>query len=302
MMTARIRLLGLVRVLFGTLVLLRTTPVLAPLHVTYLRATSPLLGWPTPMWHVPIWGPSLPAGLVATFCLARTVAIVLFTLGVRARESGVASGFLAWAVMSQDAGSYINTFHLLFLGLIVLGVSGAGSSLALRPELEIDPRSGVALTRVFVASLYAWSGFAKLNSSWSHGEVLQRLYGDAVVHGPIADALLATTPGCAVAAWSVVATELALGPLLLWPRTRGLACIAALAFHAVLELSLHPDFFGFGMSVLLLAFIEIGEARHCAVDMYCGGAVDPVGRQPPERQPPEQKWSVACQEQSPAPH
>jgi hypothetical protein len=285
-MTARTGRLGLVRVLFGTLVLLRTTPVLAPLHITYLRATSPLLGWPAATWHVPMWGPSLAPGLVATFCVVRTLALVLFTLGVRARESGVASGVLAWAVMSQDAGSYINTFHLLFLGLIVLGVSGAGSTFAWRPELEVDPRSGVALTRVFVASVYAWSGFAKLNLSWLQGGVLQRLYSDGIVHGPIADALLPTTPGCAVAAWTVVATELALGPLLLWPRTRGLAWVAALAFHAVLELSLHPDFFGFGMSVLLLAFAQTGGTRHCAVDMYGGGAVGALSTQAPDRQPP----------------
>jgi hypothetical protein len=288
-MTARTGRLGLVRVLFGTLVLLRTTPVLAPLHVPYLRATSPLLGWPSSTWHVPMWGPALPAGLVATFCVARTLAIVLFTLGVHARESGVASGILAWAVMTQNAGSYINTFHLLFLGLIVLGVSGAGSTLAWRRELEVDPRSGLALTRAFVASVYAWSGFAKLNLSWLQGDVLQRLHADGVVHGPIADALLAMTPGCTVAAWTVVGTELALGPLLLWPRTRSLAWVAALTFHAVLELSLHPDFFGFGMSVLLLAFVETGGARHCAVDMYGGGgAVGSLSTQAPDRQTPEQ--------------
>src|SRR4051812_27789955 len=34
------------RVALGALFLLRTTPVLAPLHLPYLSGTSPLVGWP----------------------------------------------------------------------------------------------------------------------------------------------------------------------------------------------------------------------------------------------------------------
>jgi hypothetical protein len=62
----------------------------------------------------------------------------------------------------------------------------------------------------------------------------------------------------------VVATELVLGPLLLWPRTRRIAGVAALTFHAVLEVSLHPDFFGFAMAVLLLAFAQRTPVRRLA--------------------------------------
>jgi hypothetical protein len=96
------------------------------------------------------------------------------------------------------------------------------------------------------------------------GDVLQRLYAGGAVRGPIADALLTSTSGCAAAAWTVVATELVLGPLLLWPRTRRIAGVAALTFHAVLEVSLHPDFFGFAMAVLLLAFAQRTPVRRLA--------------------------------------
>jgi hypothetical protein len=43
--------------------------------------------------------------------------------------------------------------------------------------------------------------------------------------------------------------------LLLWRRTRRPAVVAALAFHAVLQVTVHPDFFGFAMAALLLAFV-----------------------------------------------
>jgi hypothetical protein len=289
-MSTRLGWLGLVRVLFGALVLVRTTPVLAPLHIPYLRATSPLLGWPSATWHVPMWGPALPAVLVAVMCLARTLAVLLFTVGIRARESGVAAGLLAWIVMSQDSGSYINTFHLLFLGMMVLGVSGAGSTCAVLPEQEVDPRSGLALTQAFVASVYAWSGFAKLNASWLSGEVLEVLRSSSAVRGPIAEAFLRSRGSCMAAAWTVAAAELALGPMLLWTRTRRVAWVAAFVFHAVLEISMHPDFFGFAMAVLLLSFAPPGAMNHFAVVSSGGGggAVDSTGRQPPALQPPGQ--------------
>jgi hypothetical protein len=264
-MTARFReigVLGITRILFGTLVLLRTTPVLAPLHVSYLHSTFPLLGWPAAAWHVAFWGLALPAGVVAALCIARTIAVLLFTVGIRARESGVAGVALAWVVLAQDATAYINTLHLLFLGLIVLGTSGAGSVWAWRAEPEIDRRSGLMLTRAFVVSVYAWSGFAKLNASWLRGEVLERLRANDVVAGALSDALLSSTTGCAAAAWAIAATELAIGPLLLWPRTRRAAVVAALAFHAALQVSVHPDFFGFAMAVLLLVFVEPGARDH----------------------------------------
>jgi len=259
-----LRALGIARILLGALVLLRTTPVLAPLHVPYLNGASPLLGWPTSAWHVADAGLALPAGVVATLCVVRTVAAVLFTAGVRTRASGLCAGVAAWIVLAQDATGYINTYNLLFLGLIVLGLSGSGSAWALRAEAEGDPRSGLALARAFVVSVYAWSGIAKLNLAWLRGEVLGQLHAAGVVRGPLADAILASSTGCTVAAWAVAGAELAMGPLLFWPRTRRAAVVAALAFHAALEVSVHPDFFGFAMASLLLAFVGAGSGADVA--------------------------------------
>jgi hypothetical protein len=75
------------------------------------------------------------------------------------------------------------------------------------------------------------------------------------VRGWLSESSLSSATGCTGAAWSIAATELALGPLLLWPRTRRPAVAAELAFHAVLQVTIHPDFFRFAMAVLLLAFV-----------------------------------------------
>jgi len=249
-------MLGFARIVFGSLVLLRTTPLLALLHLPYLDDTGPLLGWPTTAWRVAAFGLALPPGVVAALCVARTLAAILFTIGVRVAASGIAGGVLGWIVLSQDAMGYINTLHLLFLGMVVLGAGGAGAFLALRPDPVVDPSSGVALVRALVVSVYLWSGLAKLNGSWLSGGALAQLYEHGMVRATLAEPLLTWTPGRTATAWAIAAIELTLGPLLLWTRSRRVAVVAALTLHAGLEAAVHPDFFGFAMAALLLSFVS----------------------------------------------
>lgn len=256
-----LKMLGVARLVFGGLVLLRTTPALRFLHVPYLENASPLLGWPSGGWRIAAGGLALPAVAVAGLCIARTLCVLLFTVGVRSAEAGVTASILGYIVMAQNIMGYVNTLHLLLLGMLVLAASGAGSRLALWPERANDPRSGLFLVRAFVVSVYAWSGLAKLNGSWLRGDALTQLHASAIVRGPLGDAVLASPSIAAVVAWVVAATELALGPLLLWPRTRRAAVVGAVLLHAALEAAVHPDFFGFAMAALLLSFVEPGTAR-----------------------------------------
>jgi Vitamin K-dependent gamma-carboxylase len=251
---ADLRALGLARILFGALALCRTTPILSPLGSSYLASAAPLLGWPTRLWHIGATGVSLPSQAVAVLCIARTVAMVLFTAGIRAREFGVAAGLMGWIVLFQDAAAYINSMNLLCMGLVVLALSGAGSALAITPEREHDVPSARALTRAFVVSVYAWSGLAKLNASWLSGDALAHFRDAGMVHGALAGAVLTSSLSRAVTSWMIAALELGMGPLLLWPRTRSVGIAVALAFHAALEWTVQPDFFGFQIAVLLLSF------------------------------------------------
>jgi hypothetical protein len=252
------RWLGIVRIGFGLVVLLRTTPLLAWLDIPFLRTSSPLAGWPTPSWRIAAFGLALPASLVAALCIGRTIAVVFFTAGVRAREAGVVAALCGWVVLAQDALAYINTMHLLFLGLAVLALGGSGSAWALIPERGVDPPSGIALVRGVTVSVYAWSGLAKLTRTWLSGATLAQLHEAHLVRGALVDTLLSTRSGPMLLAWVVAAGELAMGPLLLVPKTRRAAIVLALTFHATLQVAMSPDFFGFAMAILLLSFFEPG--------------------------------------------
>jgi hypothetical protein len=262
-------MLGIARALFGSLVVLRTTPLLGFFHLPCQDGVSPLLGWPSGRWCIAAFGPALPPSAVAALCVGRTVAVVLFALGVWSTEAGVAASVLGYAALSQNVMGYVNTLHLLFAGMLVLAVGGAGDRFALRREPAIDARSGLWLVRALVISVYGWSGIAKLNGSWLRGDALLQLHDNRMVTGALADALLGSPWLRVTAAGSVAVTELALGPLLLWTRTRRAAIAVALLLHTVLQASVHPDFFGFAMAALLLSFVERRNAA--------------VAQHPPER-------------------
>ncbi|MFI5300711.1 MAG: HTTM domain-containing protein, partial [Polyangiales bacterium] len=57
-------------------------------------------------------------------------------------------------------------------------------------------------------------------------------------------------------AWIVMIFELSIGPALLARRTRKLAVAAAIMFHLLVELTVHPDVFGWICLVLLFSFVD----------------------------------------------
>jgi hypothetical protein len=201
-------------------------------------------------------GPTLPFGCVAALCVIRTAAFALFAVGWHAREAGVLAGALGYIVLAQDALSYVNSLHLLYAGTMVLALGGAGAALALRPEKPVDPSSGILLVRAFVASVYAWSGLAKLDPSWLRGETLDRYLALQIVRGPAAEVLLANADRRTISAWAVAVAELLIGPMLLVARTRAPAIVAALALHVAFEVIVQPDVFGLAMVALLVVFVD----------------------------------------------
>jgi hypothetical protein len=251
--TSEVRALAWSRAILGALFLLRTTPLLAPLHLKELRGATPLLGWPDERWHGSPTLP-LPALAVAALCLVRTAAAAGFMLGVEPLACGVVAGVTGYLVLLQYPFGFEATLHLLFQGTILLALTDSGSALALRPRPPRAVASGIALIRLFVASIYAWAGIAKLRPDWLDGRTLEGLLRQRWLSGPMADVLLATPDRRAAIAWVVALSELAIGPLLLWRRTRLAGLVAALAFHAAAEVMGRPGLLGFEMVALLICF------------------------------------------------
>lgn len=255
-----LRPLAWCRAAIGALLLLRTTPLLAALDLWFLRDAYPLLGWPEPGWK-PSTSLALPASLVMALCVVRTAAAVLLLVGAWTRAAGVIAGSAGYAVMAQNPFGFIFTLHLLYLAAILLALTDSATSFALRPRPARSPASSLLLLRCWVASIYAWAGLYKLRADWLDGRTLGMFHDDAVIRGKIADLALASPGTRALAGTGVAVLELALGPLLLWPRTRLIAVVIAFGFHALLELSAHPDLLGWGMAALLLCFLNPTHPR-----------------------------------------
>ena len=171
-------------------------------------------------------------------------------------------GALAYLVATQEPRTFTMTMHMLFLGVIVLACTDACGVMALRPRPAKSPRSSLGLIRIWTASIYIWAGIAKLNADWLSGRVLGVWLEDHLVRGQVAAALVGTAARRAMIAPAIAASEIGLGALLLWRPTRRPALIGALALHAIFEITTAPDLFGWGMAILLVAFVgDIGPWR-----------------------------------------
>ena len=255
-MTGDVDALGRARVALGVVFLLRTTALLAPFHIPFLAEARPLLGWPDGHAHFEALVPVVPDGLLAAMCILRTLAAIAFTIGVRARAAGVVAGGLGYLTVLQDPVQFLTTHHVIFLGTILLACTDAVAACALFPDVRRSPASSAWLMRSWVASIYAWAAIAKLRPDWLDGRALALLAREGLLRPFVAFSLLVTEERRCIVAWCIVATELALGPLLLIPRTRRATFAVAVAFHLGLEWAASPDFFGWAMIALLLVFLD----------------------------------------------
>jgi hypothetical protein len=250
--TPDVRPLAWGRILIGVLFLMRTTPVLAPLRFNFSAGTIPLLGWPTSAWHgthVP-W--ALPTAVAAALCVVRTIAAGFFTVGAWTRPAGLIAGASGYLVMLEHPFGFESTLNMLFQGTMLLALTDAGATLALRPEPIRNPASGLMLIRVFVAAIYFWAGFGKLRTDWFDGRTLQLFQQDGALSGWFSDFVLATPLSRKLVAGTIAAAELSLPVLLFWRRTWRIAPFIALSMHAAIELAAAPDLIGWTISALLL--------------------------------------------------
>ena len=235
------RTLRFVRGAVGVVFLLRTTPALHALGVGW--APARMLGWPDGTWKLA--AVAIPPSLVIALVILRTAGAVLFTAGVVTRWAGLVAALAGWVLLANDLTAFLNSLHLLYC---------ATACIALATRFSTKDRRLVL--RALPLSVYAFSGLAKLNASFLSGSVLRALHDEGTLRGRIADTVTATATRAQGASILVVATELALGPLLFFRATRRIGVAVALAFHVVMEVAIGPAVFGWVMVALLLALVE----------------------------------------------
>lgn len=224
----------------------------AALGLIFLVRTFPGLGWPTSEWTVPVTGLALPGAAVAGLCVVRTAAAVLFTIGIRARVAGIVAASSGYVVLAQDRFAFVTSLHVLFLATFVVALTSATSEVAFVPDRRSPPvASSVRFVSMVLASIYFWSGVAKLQPEWLSGRALEVETRAGAFTG-VLGSLVERAPIRSMASWAIPGLELGVALLLLADRRRN-AIILALAFHVVVELVVKPDTLGWQMAVLLLA-------------------------------------------------
>ena len=240
------RRLALVRVGIALVLIARTTPLLAPLHLPFLPST--LLGWPESGFHVPAFGLALPDGILRALAIVRTAAAFTLLLGLRSRTSALVASLSGYVLLGQDQLAYVNSLHLLYLATFLLALADARSM-----------RSNTWLLRALPLSVYVFSGISKLNASFLSGRALMVLHDQGGFRGPVANLACASARVAQVTSLAVVLLELGLPLALALRKSRRNALVGALLFHGALETTMHPDVFGWTMAVLLVAFFP----THC---------------------------------------
>jgi hypothetical protein len=215
----------------------------------------PLLGWPGD-GAATAFGLGLSPSTLKVLCVIRTLGLVAFALGVRTRLAAVVAVVSGYLVLFQAPFGFTSTQHLLLQATFLIGIADSSAVLALRPELPRSPGSSRWMLRGFVASVYVWAAYAKLRADWLDGRTLALFHEEGRLHGPLADLLLGTSRRCAVMGPATAFGELALGPLLLYPRTRLVGLVLAVAFHLGIESMGQPDVIGWVMLCLLVVFVD----------------------------------------------
>jgi hypothetical protein len=253
-----LRALAWARVAVGALFLFRTTPLIGLFDPGIGADARPLYGWPPPGDAVAL-GLGLSAPALKALCLVRTAGLAAFLLGVGARVAGLVAVAAGYLVLFQAPFGFTATQHLLLQATALLSLADASSRLAILPAVPRSPRSSLWMVRAFVASVYAWAGVAKLRPDWLDGRTLLLFHEEQKLRGPLAEALLGSPARAAIAGPLVALGELALGPLLLVPRTRPLGLSIAVAFHLGIEWMGHPDVIGWVMLCLLVVFLRVED-------------------------------------------
>jgi hypothetical protein len=252
-------LLGVARIMLGTVFVVRTTALANLLPIPLAHVRGPLYGWPEAGWPMAFGGIVLPPTVRIVACLVRTAAAVCFLAGIRARVAGVVAGALGLLAMQQDPFGFIFTLYTLFVGTIVLASTDGNGVLAWRADAPLDVRSSAILVRMVCGTVYVWAAIAKMHGQWLRGDTLLALSEDGLLTSHVASVLRSHAGLRVVDAWRTIAAELGIGLVLAVgaplrsARIRLVAIAAALGMHTAFEVATRPDVIGWVMASLLVA-------------------------------------------------
>lgn len=264
---ADLRLIGLMRMLFGAIVIRHFWP-------TITADRLPAERFITPWWD---WLPVPGVGGYELVLWTGVVAGALMIVGLASRLATVAAFGSVLYLLVIDLGGFAHnraylTWMLFGLALLPTGRSFALDAVVARRRRRSPSTIGftwpLVMLRVVASTVYLTSATTKLlNPDWVGGLVLwdrtvrtQYLIPSAF-DGWIHDVL--------VSRWfhrvlspAALATEFVIGIGLWFPRTRRFAIATAFAFHLSIEITASVQTFSYsGISALIIWLIPIGIDR-----------------------------------------
>jgi hypothetical protein len=262
--TGDLRLVGLMRALFGLIVIVHFWPDLTASRLVVERFHEPWWSWwPTPgpgEYRVLLWvgvaaGALMFVGLAARLATGAALALVLYLLLVDLGGFAHNRAFLIW----------------MLFGLAWLPSDRAWSLPAVWERRSGRPLDTVGLTwpvvmlRLVVSGVYLASGGTKLlDPDWRSGLVLwdrtvrYRNTIPSAFDGWIHELLISRSFHRLLAP-TAIATELFVAVGLWFPRTRRWALVVAVAFHASIELTSKVQTFSYSaLAALLIWLVPVG--------------------------------------------
>jgi len=196
-----------------------------------------------PAFHFPYRGFDFlrpwPGGFMHVHFAAMILAALGLMLGYWYRASAFVFASALTYVELLDKATYLNHYYLVCLlawMLVFIPAAGAYSCDALRrTELRVGtlPRWVLLALRVQVAVVYGFAGLAKINADWLLRAQPLRLWFAARSDLPGLGWLLAEPATAFAASWAGAVFDLSIVCLVSWRRTRRVALVVAVMFHAL---------------------------------------------------------------------
>jgi hypothetical protein len=262
--------LGLVRIVFGALVLVWTLwllPVrkglLGPDGITPEQPSIPDTWGLFAVWNS---DEAIMIGIVVLLAAAiamlvgwqsRIAAIVVFVLILSFERRS------PWVFNSGDALVRIEAFFL--------AISPCGAALSLDQRrrtgsfwsAQIRPNWPIRLLQVQLSIVYLAAVQVKLaGQPWLHGTAVSYVLRiDDMKRIPVPQWLVTNALAMNAMTWSVLAIELAVGILVWFPRFRPWVLAAGVLMHVMIDLTIQIGIFSYAVLVLYLAWVSPETAR-----------------------------------------
>lgn len=238
----------------GVLLCLRALKLML-VHIDYYGDTTLLFDF----WGFS-WVPKLPpaGGYLVLGVAALSGALMAAARNARVRQGALWLGIASFGLFFlQDKAFYGNLNYALLCILVSLGLVKAWRSL---DELRVVSATTLLVPRVMVALMYFYAGVIKLSPDWLSGDVIG-LFINAdtpmFAHGLMSHPLVLMSMAVLGALF-----DLAIGPLLLWKKSRRFGLILMTGFHMTNALTLDVPEVAISMFLLtILAFASPEMAR-----------------------------------------